>query len=277
MEKTLDDVRRFWNEQPLFVGESEFLPGSKEWFQEHEDVYINDCFARHSPDPIFTNGVSTDARILDVGCGPGFWVRYFLRMGYNNVSACDLTSRAVDLARKSLALFGLKEDIEIKIGNAEALPYDDRSFDHINCQGVIHHTPDTGQTIKEFYRVLREGGTTCFSVYHKNILLRNPRALRLFTLFFSKFIKLKGRGRESLLDSGVADEIVRMYDGKENPIGKSFTLEELRYMLRGLFEIKEVGFFYFPARALPFRIPRTIHRWLHRNFGLMIIIRATRM
>jgi hypothetical protein len=79
-----------------------------------------------------------------------------------------------------------------------------------------------------------------------------------------------------LLASGEADEIVRMYDGADNPIGRAYTEEDLRRMTDGLFEVRDVGLFFFPARALPCRIPRVLHRWLHRRFGLMIIVRAER-
>ena len=37
-QKTIDDVRRFWNACPLFVGEGSHVPGSREWFEEHERV-----------------------------------------------------------------------------------------------------------------------------------------------------------------------------------------------------------------------------------------------
>ena len=86
-----------------------------------------------------------------------------------------------------------------------------------------------------------------------------------------------GRGCEKLLASGRADEIVRMYDGRDNPLGRSYTLAELRQLVEGLFQIEEVGYFFFPARALPVSIPRWLHRWLHHRFGLMIILFGRRL
>lgn len=191
--QTVEDVRRFWSNNPLFSGEGAAEPGTRDWFQEHERVYVEDCFAGGEPDPIFFKGISTQARILDVGCGPGFWVRYFLRHGYENVSACDLTQTAVDLTEKSLELFGLRA--HVAIGNAEDLPYASKCFDHVNCQGVIHHTPNTIQCVREFHRVLKKDGTVCFSVYHRNFLLRHPGILRVFSMVAGSFIGLKGRGR----------------------------------------------------------------------------------
>lgn len=275
-DKTIDDVLHFWETNPLFAGEGSNEVGSRAWFEEWERVYINDCFAGRQPEDTYTRGLTPDSRILDVGCGPGFWVRYFLRQGFKHVSACDLTSTAVKLATRSLELFGLS-GAKIQVGNAEALPFDSGSFDHVNCQGVIHHTPNTAQCVREFHRVLKPGGTACFSVYHKNFVLRSPLLLKLISLFFSRSIKLEGRGRDKLLADPSADEIVRRYDGIHNPIGKSYTMPDLEAMCAGLFRVVEKRMFFFPARALPFRIGRSLHGWLHDHFGLLIVIRCERL
>ena len=39
-------VKDFWEENPLFTGESSYKSGSKEFFEEHYNIYINDCFPR---------------------------------------------------------------------------------------------------------------------------------------------------------------------------------------------------------------------------------------
>ena len=41
----LDQVKTFWNENPLWTGESNQDPGSIEFYEEHRSVYISDCFA----------------------------------------------------------------------------------------------------------------------------------------------------------------------------------------------------------------------------------------
>ncbi len=272
-DKTIDDVRRFWSTSPLFVGEGSGTPGTREWFDAHERVYLQDCLAGEAP-AIFTDGVPRDARLLDVGCGPGFWERFFARRGFTRVSACDLTEAAVDLTNRSLDLFGLKAAVQV--GDAEALPYPDQSFDHVNCQGVIHHTPAPHRAIEEFARVLTPGGTVCLSVYRRTWLLRHRWALRLVARLLGQFVGLQGRGREAILSSGNADEIVRTYDGSDNPIGRAYTEKELRQLVDGLFAVERVERFYFPARAVPIPLPAWLHRWLSRRFGLMVALSARR-
>ncbi len=276
MSKTIHDVAEFWESNPLFSGEGGHEVGSEAWFVEWERIYISDCFAGRQPEEIYSRGLSLKSRILDVGCGPGFWVRYFLRRGFPLVSACDLTPKAVELTARSLNLFDLP-DCDLRVGNAEALPYGSETFDHVNCQGVIHHTPNTPQCVRQFHRVLKPGGTVCFSVYHKNFILRHPLLLRLISKALSRSVRLKGRGREELLSDPRAAEIVRRYDGIGNPIGKAFTHSEVAAMCAGMFEILETRMFFFPARALPLKIVPWLHRWLHDHFGLLIVVRCRKL
>ena len=199
-------------------------------------------------------------------------MRFFLQRGFTRVSACDLTQAAVDLTKRSLELFGLHADVQV--GNAEALAYGDASVDHVNCQGVIHHTPDPRKAVEEFARVLAPRGTVCLSVYYRNYLLRHPWMLGIAARLFGRSVGLEGRGRESILQSGNADEIVRLYDGVSNPIGRAYTDGELRQLVGGVFEVERTERFYFPARAFGLTLPGPLHRWMSRHFGLMIIVLA---
>ena len=81
---------------------------------------------------------------------------------------------------------------------------------------------------------------------------------------------LKGRGRHNIFIKKNIDEIVRLYDGQDNPIGKSFSKTDFIKILKPYFIIEESYCHFFPARALPFKIPKVIHRFLDKYFGFMI-------
>ena len=68
----------------------------------------------------------------------------------------DLTQRGVDLTRERLALEGL--EAEVRVADAEALPFEDASFDIVYSWGVLHHSPNTQQAVNEVHRVLKPGG-----------------------------------------------------------------------------------------------------------------------
>ena len=208
-------------------------------------------------------------KILDLGCGIGFWITEFALRGMQNLHAADLTQNALEITTKRLATY--ESTAVLSQQNAEQLTYDDSTFDHVNCQGVIHHTPDTDRTISEMARVLKSGGTASISVYYRNSILKLWPYLRWLGWPLAKLGGgLKGRGRENIFLEKDVDKIVRLYDGSENPIGKSYTKEQFLKMLQPHFIVDETYLHFFPARSLPFKLPKAVHRWLDRNLGFMI-------
>jgi ubiquinone/menaquinone biosynthesis C-methylase UbiE len=208
-------------------------------------------------------------RILDLGCGVGFWTAEFAMRGLGQIEAADLTKSALQITRKRLAAYGLKATLAQE--NAEKLTYKKETFDHVNCQGVIHHTPKTEKAVSEIARVLRPGGTATISVYYRNLLLELWPLLRCVGWLLAALGGgMKGRGREKIFLEKNIDEIVRLYDGSQNPLGKSYTRRHFTGLLEPYFKIEEVYFHFFPARALPFKIPKMLHRWLDETLPFMI-------
>ena len=70
--KHIEDVRNFWNSNPLFTGESHHAVGSHEYFEEHRRTVIQDCLAGQFDDRLLPPSDCRD-KVLDLGCGPGFW------------------------------------------------------------------------------------------------------------------------------------------------------------------------------------------------------------
>lgn len=267
----LNAVKQFWETNPLWTGESRHEPGSQAFFEEHRKVYVEDCFAgqfdvRFLPPPR-TNGQTI--QILDLGCGIGFWVCEFGMRGLHHLHAADLTEQALDLTQRRLDVYQVTADLSQQ--NAERMYFADGIFDHVNCQGVIHHTPDTAKAVAEIARVLKPGGTASISVYHRNLILRAWPYLRWLGLPLAKLGGgLQGRGREKIFLEADIDEIVKLYDGVGNPVGKSYTPAQFVQLLQPHFEITETYLHFFPARALPFKLPQRLHRWLDRRLGFMI-------
>ena len=270
-DKTVDDVKIFWEKNPLFTGESEFEPGSHAFFEHHRRVVINDCFAGELPDHLFP-GPETSDKVLDLGCGPGMWSIEMQRRGAKHMTSADLTAQAVELVQRRAKIYGL--EVEASQQNAEALTFEDGRFSHVNCQRVIHHTPDTKACVREIARVLRPGGTAMISVYYRNVFISLWPVLRYVGLLLGKLGGgLKGRGREQIMQNSSVDEIVRLYDGAENPIGKSYSKQQYIDLLSPHFEIEELFYHFFPARALPFPIPSALHKFLDQKAGFMIYTR----
>lgn len=266
--KTIDDVRAFWDSSPLGTG---FIPheaGSIEWFNEFDrikrDYGLLGCLDSWAPSDLH------DKRVLDIGCGTGFWARLLIPMGVDYYGI-DISACSVELAKSSLELYGLKGALQT--GNAESLDFPDTSFDRVISEGVIHHTPNTQACIEEIYRVLKPGGVAAVSVYYKVPLLRSPIAfsavktgMRLTGLIQT------GRGRESMLNAADPDSFVRMYDGLNNPIGKAYTKQELRSAFSQFSSARFVQYFL-PYSKPVVILPGIVRRLLSR-MGLMMLVIA---
>jgi SAM-dependent methyltransferase len=268
-DSTIADVRRFWDAMPLGVGFVDREPGSAEWFSEFDRLKRN--YALLGILETFAPDSLAGQRVLDVGCGPGFWARHLIRSGAT-YTGIDISIRSAALARRSLEF----DDLEGHVlnANAEALPFPDDYFHAIVSEGVIHHTPDTQACIDEAHRVLRPGGRAAISVYLRTAMLRSRPLFAIATgAMRLSGLGLAGRGRESMAAAATPEAFVRMYDGAENPIGKAYTTTELRQAFRKFASVTTTRYFMPPVGPLP-ALPPLLRRMLSRLCGLMVVVVA---
>jgi SAM-dependent methyltransferase len=90
-------------------------------------------------------------RILEVGCGWGELAEWLGRETAAEVVAIDTSPRMVELARE--------RGVAAQVGDVQALPFDDGSFDCAVAAWMLYHVPDLDGGIAELARVLRPGGT----------------------------------------------------------------------------------------------------------------------
>ena len=269
MTKTIEDVRRFWDALPLGVGIIAQEPASAEWIAEFDHAKRN--YALAGVLETFAPATLQGQRVLDVGCGPGFWARHLIRMGAD-YTGIDISARSVDLARRSLDVGGLRGNV--LTANAEALPFEDESFQKVVSEGVVHHTPATQACIDEIYRVLEPGGRAAVSVYLRTAMLRS-RSLFALTMGAMKLfgVGLAGRGRESMASAVTPEAFVRMYDGADNPIGKAYTRAELHRAFRAFSTVTTKRYFMPPVSPL-ISLPAPLRRMISRLCGLMVVVVA---
>jgi SAM-dependent methyltransferase len=119
--------------------------------------------------PEFANAAKTrDRDVLEIGVGLGADHQLFAEAG-SRLTGIDLTERAIDHVRHRFEAFGLHSDL--RVANAERLPFPDQSFDLVYSWGVLHHTPDTMRSVSEAARVLRPGGRARVMIYHRRSLV----------------------------------------------------------------------------------------------------------
>jgi arsenite methyltransferase len=96
-------------------------------------------------------------RVLDVGCGPGFYcVELSEEVGPSgSVVGVDSSSAMLALARNRCAG---RDNVELREGEATALPVDSGAFDAAVCVQVLEYVADVRAGLAELHRALRPGG-----------------------------------------------------------------------------------------------------------------------
>lgn len=95
------------------------------------------------------HGPVAGQRVLDLGCGPGFYTDAFRRTG--------ATVIPLDGSFDELDLAGDPPDGAV-LADAGRAPFPDASFDAVFCSNLLEHARDTDAIIGELARILRPGG-----------------------------------------------------------------------------------------------------------------------
>jgi ubiquinone/menaquinone biosynthesis C-methylase UbiE len=164
MSASKDAVRRYWDAAPCGTADVADVQESRR-FRELERI-------RYEREPFIERFARFDAargrRLLEVGVGAGTDHLRFARAGAR-CTGVDLSETSLETTRRRLAAEGLAS--ELRVADAESLPFDDATFDLVYSWGVIHHTPDTPRAAAEILRVLLPGGRFCVMVYNRRSLL----------------------------------------------------------------------------------------------------------
>ena len=258
----------FWTEASC--GEELYLKGDR------PEDFAAQAEARYRLEPY----IATFARfeeaggkdVLEIGVGLGADHQRFAEAGAR-LRGIDLTQTAIDHTRKRLSGFGLES--ELRVADAEALPFADDSFDIVYSWGVIHHSPDTPRAAREILRVLRPGGRFAVMIYHRHSMIGYMLWLR--------YALLRGRPLTGL------DEIYAKY--LESPGTKAYTPAEAALLFDGALDVRistvlthgdllesEAGQRHRgPVLSFARKIwPRPLIRRLLPNSGLFLMIEGTK-
>ncbi len=98
---------------------------------------------------------------LEIGSGTGYFSLNLLQLGViERLTATDISPGMLKRLSTTAEALGLEaRTVETE---AEALPFEDESFDIVFGHAVLHHIPDLAKAFAEFRRVLRPGGVIAF-------------------------------------------------------------------------------------------------------------------
>jgi SAM-dependent methyltransferase len=243
-------VREFWEERPCGSAHGHSTEGTPGYFDEIERRrYELEPFIDRFADFRGARGKT----LLEIGVGLGTDFVRFARAGAT-VTGVDLTEHSARLVRRRLELEGL--DGDVRVADAENLPFPSATFERVYSWGVLHHTPDTERAIAEAIRVLQPGGELCVMLYGRHSWVS-------FGLW-ARHALLRGRLSQSLSDT--------LAHHMESQGTKAFTVRELRGLFSDLedLRIERVGTPYDRRVAGP--LGSATGRWL----GWFIVVRGKR-
>ncbi|OQA36389.1 MAG: Demethylrebeccamycin-D-glucose O-methyltransferase [Candidatus Dependentiae bacterium ADurb.Bin331] len=204
-------VQAYWNKESCGTSVTQQSKFSKIYFDEIETY-------RYEIEPeIFSFAQFTryyGKRVLEVGIGAGTDFIQWVRSGAQAYGV-DLTPESIEHTRQRLMIEQLHA-FDLQVADAEQLPYPDNSFDLVYSWGVIHHSPNTEQCLRELVRVVRPGGTIKIMVY-------NRRSLFAFYRYVLCGL-LKGKPLRSFKN-------ILFYD-QESLGTKAYTMKEVRTMIK---------------------------------------------
>ena len=253
-ETTIDQIRNYWNNRPCNIRHSTSEVGTEQYFDEVEArKYMVEPHI-----PLFADFKRWKGKsVLEVGCGIGTDATNFARNGAD-YSAIELSSESMNLAQKRFETFDLKGNFVS--GNAEELSslVPTSHFDLVYSFGVIQHTPNHSNVIKEIRKVIKPDGELRIMLYAKNSW---------------KSIMINEGFDQPEAQSGC-------------PIAFTYTNDEVRYLLKGFKVTSIIQDHIFPYiiekyinyeyEKLPWiqSMPEEVFRAMERNLGWHLMITA---
>jgi len=292
-ENLKERVRAFWQANPCGSKFTDAPLGSRQFYESVEQYrYKKEWHIPLAADFASTKGL----KVLEIGCGLGIDGVQFARAGAD-YTGVDLTEAAVELAQRNFELLSLPGTF--RTADAENLDFANDSFDLVYSHGVLHHTPNTAQAVKEIHRVLRSRGRAVVMLYHRdsynyriNIsILRRAGARLLKWPWGIKMVRrLTGEPLDSLHEHARqlkenqngyfrSEEFLnRNTDGTGNPLTHVYSRREAGSLFQAFSEV-ELRTYFLNKRWMPLignMLSRSMESRLAARWGWHLWIYATK-
>lgn len=236
-EVSIEKVQNYWNERPCNIRHSTAEIGTKEYFDQVE-------WRKYFVEPHIPAFAEFERwrgkKVLEIGCGIGTDTMNFARAGAQ-VTAVDLSSESLKLAKKRAEVFGLADRITFYEANAERLSeyVPPQKYDLVYSFGVIHHSPHPEKIIEQIRQNFVQPGTTLkLMVYYRY----SWKVL---------WMLLQEKGRFWQLD-----EIIAKHSEAQTgcPVTYSYTKKTISELIGDGFKVEDK----FVEHIFPYQIPKYV-------------------
>ncbi len=114
----------------------------------------------HNPVKILKPHVQEGMRVLDMGCGPGYFTLPMANLvgPTGQVCAVDLQQGMLDIVQRKILATPWRDRVVMHCCTQNALDLDSVLFERILLFWMLHEVPDQLRLLKELYNVLQVGG-----------------------------------------------------------------------------------------------------------------------
>jgi ubiquinone/menaquinone biosynthesis C-methylase UbiE len=125
-------------------------------------------------------GLPPEPKIIDVGCGYGYWSCQLAQRLGAQILAIDIVPACVAGTIERVKTAGLRNRIVVQQGSIHHIAADSESYDAVWCTDMLAHVSDLVPALQECYRVLRPGGAMLVFQTFAGELLEPREAERLY-------------------------------------------------------------------------------------------------
>ncbi|WP_165975903.1 class I SAM-dependent methyltransferase [Actinomadura rubrisoli] len=136
-------------------------------------------------------------RILDAGCGEGYFARALASRGAHVVGV-DACQGLIDAAG-GVAVEG-GGSLSFTRASVDAMPVEDDSVDLVVCNHLFSHLQDPGPAIVEFGRVLKSGGRLIILTLHPCFYVENSEQGAMNSVPASRYFASRGVDQRFMVD-----------------------------------------------------------------------------
>lgn len=102
--------------------------------------------------------INKDKYVLDVGCGVGITPCYIAKKYGCRVVGVDISEKMINWANKMVRRKGVEDRVELRVADAQNLPFEDNLFGAVICESIIAFVEDKQKAVSEYVRVTKPGG-----------------------------------------------------------------------------------------------------------------------
>jgi 2-polyprenyl-3-methyl-5-hydroxy-6-metoxy-1,4-benzoquinol methylase len=256
----------WWDKYPMTYEDWDLSENERSSINQEKFKKINSSYIQSNPYliDVFENFKNDNQEnvVLDIGCGWGTSTVMLSKI-FKKVYSIDISTKSIAATKENVSLNGIPERVDLSKFDAEKLNFDN-FFDQIYSWGVIHHSHDTSQILRNLHKALKENGKCLIMIYYKNSLRYYLKGL--YYLIF----KLK-----IFLGHNLASVQKFFTDGFYHT---HYTKSELRDILNKI-GFKNISFdvTHMEPSYLPFTKKNSlIDKFLKKNFGWLLVAKFTK-